>query len=110
MPSTNTVVEHDYWRAGVPGVAFRAGSMYLADPAMGDEAAFEALLGQIRAAIDTALRDVLTAEPDRMVMGMSAETFWGGYSGVFLDPDGHPWEIAHNPHWTITDDGGVKLA
>jgi catechol 2,3-dioxygenase-like lactoylglutathione lyase family enzyme len=39
-----------------------------------------------------------------------AETFWGGYSGVFLDPDGHPWEIAHNPHWTIRDDGSVKLA
>ncbi len=30
-----------------------------------------------------------------------AETFWGGYSGVFVDPDGHPWEVAHNPHWTI---------
>ena len=29
-----------------------------------------------------------------------AETFWGGYSGVFVDPDGHPWEVAHNPHWT----------
>jgi len=38
-----------------------------------------------------------------------AETFWGGYSGVFLDPDGHPWEVAHNPHWTITEDGGVRL-
>jgi uncharacterized protein len=38
-----------------------------------------------------------------------AETFWGGYSGVFIDPDGHPWEVAHNPHWTITDDGGVSL-
>ena len=29
------------------------------------------------------------------------ETFWGGYSGVFADPDGHPWEVAHNPRWTI---------
>jgi uncharacterized protein len=38
-----------------------------------------------------------------------AETFWGGYSGVFVDPDGHPWEVAHNPHWTIEDDGSVKL-
>jgi predicted lactoylglutathione lyase len=38
-----------------------------------------------------------------------AETFWGGYSGVFLDPEGHPWEIAHNPRWTITEDGGVRL-
>jgi predicted lactoylglutathione lyase len=39
-----------------------------------------------------------------------AETFWGGYSAVFIDPDGHPWEVAHNPRWTITEDGGVRLA
>jgi uncharacterized protein len=38
-----------------------------------------------------------------------AETFWGGYSGVFVDPDGHAWEIAHNPRWTITDDGAIRL-
>jgi catechol 2,3-dioxygenase-like lactoylglutathione lyase family enzyme len=37
------------------------------------------------------------------------ETFWGGYSGVFADPDGHPWEIAHNPHWTIAEDGSITL-
>jgi uncharacterized protein len=37
------------------------------------------------------------------------ETFWGGYSGVFVDPDGHPWEVAHNPYWTIADDGSVVL-
>jgi len=39
-----------------------------------------------------------------------APTFWGGYSGVFIDPDGHPWEVAHNPHWTLEEDGSVKLA
>jgi uncharacterized protein len=38
-----------------------------------------------------------------------AETFWGGYSGVFVDPDGHPWEVAHNPFWTIEADGSVRL-
>jgi predicted lactoylglutathione lyase len=38
-----------------------------------------------------------------------AETFWGGYSGVFVDPDGHPWEVAHNSHWTIADDGSIQL-
>ncbi len=38
-----------------------------------------------------------------------AETFWGGYSGLFVDPDGHPWEIAWNPGWTIRDDGSVSL-
>ena len=39
-----------------------------------------------------------------------ARTFWGGYSGVFIDPDGHPWEVAHNPHWTLTDEGSVVLS
>ena len=37
------------------------------------------------------------------------ETFWGGYSGIFVDPDGHPWEAAHNPRWTIAEDGSVRL-
>ena len=38
-----------------------------------------------------------------------AETFWGGYSGVFVDPDGHPWEVAHNPRWELAEDGSVIL-
>jgi uncharacterized protein len=38
-----------------------------------------------------------------------ATAFWGGYSGVFVDPDGHPWEIAHNPDWTLRADGSVLL-
>jgi len=38
------------------------------------------------------------------------ETFWGGYTSVMIDPEGHPWEIAHNPHWTVTADGGIRLA
>jgi len=37
------------------------------------------------------------------------ETFWGGYSGVFVDPEGHPWGVAYNPRWTIRDDGSVEL-
>jgi uncharacterized protein len=38
-----------------------------------------------------------------------APTFWGGYSGVFVDPEGHPWEVAHNPRWTLGEDGSVRL-
>lgn len=38
-----------------------------------------------------------------------AATFWGGYSGVFVDPDGHPWEVAHNPGWTLTAAGETRL-
>ena len=38
-----------------------------------------------------------------------ARTFWGGYSGVFIDPEGHPWEVAHNPGWELRADGSVHL-
>lgn len=38
-----------------------------------------------------------------------APTVWGGYSGVFIDPDGHPWEVAHNPGWPLGADGAVDL-
>jgi predicted lactoylglutathione lyase len=43
------------------------------------------------------------------VTGRPAATFWGGYSGKFVDPDGHAWEIAHNPSWTLGEDGSVSL-
>jgi predicted lactoylglutathione lyase len=39
----------------------------------------------------------------------SGKTFWGGYSGIFVDPEGHAWEVAHNPAWTLHDDGTVSL-
>jgi catechol 2,3-dioxygenase-like lactoylglutathione lyase family enzyme len=37
------------------------------------------------------------------------ETDWGGYSGYFVDPDGHHWEVAWNPGWRIRDDGRVDF-
>jgi uncharacterized protein len=37
------------------------------------------------------------------------KVFWGGYSGYFADPDGHLWEVAHNPYVSITRDGHIKL-
>ena len=37
------------------------------------------------------------------------EVFWGGYSGYFADPDGHPWEVAYNPFWEIQADGRVSM-
>ena len=43
------------------------------------------------------------------VVRAGGETFWGGYSGAFCDPDGHPWEVAHNPRWTVAEDGAVTL-
>jgi uncharacterized protein len=43
------------------------------------------------------------------VLRRGAEAFWGGYSGAFADPEGHAWEVAHNPHWTLAEDGSVTL-
>jgi catechol 2,3-dioxygenase-like lactoylglutathione lyase family enzyme len=38
-----------------------------------------------------------------------SETSWGGYTGIFVDPDGHPWEIAHNPGFELRDDGSLAV-
>lgn len=57
--------------------------------------------------------DTTLAEAERAgatIARAGAPTFWGGYSGVFHDPDGHPWEIAHNPFWTLRDDGSISLS
>lgn len=56
----------------------------------------EAVLGEAEAAGATIARP-------------GGETFWGGYSGVFADPDGHRWEVAHNPRWELDESGAVRL-
>ena len=58
--------------------------------------------------VDSAMSEAAAA--GATITRRAGETFWGGYSGVFLDPDGYPWEVAHNPHWTIEEDGSVTLA
>jgi len=57
--------------------------------------------------VDDVLADAATAGAS--IARPAADTFWGGYTGVFVDPDGHPWEVAHNPGWPIADDGSVSL-
>lgn len=57
--------------------------------------------------VDTAIADAEAA--GATITRAPSTTFWGGYSGVFVDPDGHPWEVAHNPRWEIAPDGSVKL-
>jgi hypothetical protein len=56
--------------------------------------------------------DAVLAEAERAgarIARAGGATFWGGYSGIFVDLDGHPWEVAHNPHWTLAEDGSVRL-
>lgn len=59
------------------------------------------------AAVDAVIEEARAA--GALIGREPAATFWGGYSGVFIDPDGHPWEVAHNPGWSLHADGTVHL-
>jgi uncharacterized glyoxalase superfamily protein PhnB len=43
------------------------------------------------------------------ILKPAQQVFWGGYSGYFADLDGHPWEVAYNPHWQLGASGLVEL-
>jgi maleate isomerase len=81
VPSTNTIVEPDFYRMSVPGVTAHIGRIHIRDQNLSSDEAFANLLQQIRLEIKYAIERVLTAEPDYLVMGMSAETFWDGVEG-----------------------------
>ena len=88
VPSTNTIVEADFNHLlRIPGVTFHTGRMYIDRPALDSNDAFARVLSQADRAFETAVRDVMTCEPDYLVMGMSAPTFWGGCEGgaAFLE-------------------------
>jgi catechol 2,3-dioxygenase-like lactoylglutathione lyase family enzyme len=63
--------------------------------------------GRTRAEVDAVLADAKAA--GARILKAAEETFWGGYSAYFADPDGHVWEVAHNPGWSIAEDGSVRL-
>jgi catechol 2,3-dioxygenase-like lactoylglutathione lyase family enzyme len=60
-----------------------------------------------KAEVDAALARAVAA--GAQLARPAQEVFWGGYSGYFLDPDGHAWEVAYNPHWGLSPDGRVLL-
>jgi len=43
------------------------------------------------------------------ILKPAEDVFWGGYAGYFADPDGHLWEVAWNPDWTLAEDGSIRL-
>jgi uncharacterized protein len=57
--------------------------------------------------VDTVLAEVQAI--GAKLLKPAEEVHWGGYSGYFADPDGHPWEVAWNPFWELCEDGSVKL-
>lgn len=84
VPSTNTVVEHDYSIIRPHGITFHTGRAYIDESVaegLSSDEAFGAIIEAINKGSEAALRDVLSCKPDYLIMGMSAETFWGGAEG-----------------------------
>src|SRR5215475_1055280 len=65
-PSTNTIVEPDFYHMSVPGVTAHCSRIHIRNQNLSDDAAFEGLLGQVRQEIGYAVERVMTAEPDYM--------------------------------------------
>ena len=57
--------------------------------------------------VDKVLAEAVAAGARLLKSGQ--KVFWGGYSGYFADPDGHLWEVAHNPFWPLDGGGRVML-
>jgi catechol 2,3-dioxygenase-like lactoylglutathione lyase family enzyme len=49
------------------------------------------------------------AQAGGIIVRPAARAEWGGTTGAFADPDGYVWEVAHNPDWTIEDDGSIRI-
>ncbi|MGI8721556.1 MAG: VOC family protein [Geodermatophilaceae bacterium] len=80
-------------------------------PDPGPAACFEGMVLAHNVRSRREVDDVLTdAQRAGAVMTRpAAETFYGGYAGVFTDPDGHAWEVAHNPRFAIAADGSITI-
>ncbi|NTU82084.1 MAG: arylmalonate decarboxylase [Chloroflexales bacterium] len=81
IPSTNTIVEPDIYRMTVPGVTAHISRIHIHNPDLSSDGVFERLLEGLRVELAAAVARVMTARPDYLMMGMSAETFWDGVEG-----------------------------
>ncbi len=111
-PSPSSVAgEVAFYRAGGMVIALWSRASLAADSGVADTGGW----GGVTLAHNVRSRDevdaILAAAADAgaRVARAGAPTEWGGYSGVFVDLDGHPWEIALNPGWPLSADGAVLL-
>ncbi len=88
VPSTNTVVEAEYVRMAPNGVTIHAGRMYIARPQLHSDDATSDLMEDVRSGTPAAVRDVMTLEPDALLLGMSAPAFYGGIDGCIAHEEG----------------------
>ncbi|KAF1994738.1 hypothetical protein P154DRAFT_557121 [Amniculicola lignicola CBS 123094] len=82
LPSTNTAVEAEFQQMRVPGTSFHTGRILIKNPNLDNDERFDQFMIELREEIGNAVANVMTADPDFIVMGMSSETFWGGMEGA----------------------------
>jgi len=80
-PSTNTSVQPEYDAMRPYGVTNHFSRCVIPDTKVKSDADFMVMLNNIRAAVEPAIRSVMSSSPDHIIMGMSAETFWDGLEG-----------------------------
>lgn len=81
IPSTNIGVEYDCQRILPAGITWHFARFFVSQPDLSSDNMFLAFIDAIRETIPHAMRDIMTCEPSYIMMGMSAETFWGGLEG-----------------------------
>lgn len=110
---TPTSVDDDiaFFQAGGGAVALWGRAELAADSGVADPGGWGGItlahnVGS-RAAVDAVIEEARAA--GATIAREPGETSWGGYNGVFHDPDGHAWEIAHNPFWALEPDGSIRV-
>jgi maleate isomerase len=81
IPSTNIAVEYDCQRLTPEGLTWHFARFFVEQPDLSSDNMFLSFIDAIRETIPDAMRDIMTCEPTYIMMGMSAETFWGGLEG-----------------------------
>ncbi len=107
------VQETVFFQAGGMAVVLWGREKLAEDCALPDRRAggFEgiALAHNVRSAAEVDAVLATAQQAGATITRPAATTFYGGYAGVFADPDGHAWEIAHNPGFALADDGALTL-
>ena len=102
-----------FFQAGGQAVVLWARDKVAADAGIDDDGT--STFGGIALAHNVASREEVdrlvevAANAGATVTKLPTETFYGGYAGFFRDPDGHVWEVAHNPGFTLASDGSLTL-
>ena len=124
LPRARTFYERLGWRGQEveETVFFRAGGMALvlwgADklandagigPSMGGGFRGMTLAQNVRSRADVDAVLSVAESAGGTITRPAGDTFYGGYAGYFTDPDGHAWEIAYNPGFSLADDGSLTL-